>query len=163
MPVSKTLNFTQPFLCCNTYRQAVNQHITRFPYQFQKTVIHLSVSSLPQSSLTLQLLYSTSKWGLRFQMAWYQKSTCSHSGGKAKRVDLVHGKTSLRRVHFQEEMIRTRRKQLETEPSLNTMWWKLNVGIKEARSFPFYLKFHAFNTDQWVKNGQSGSEWMNIK
>lgn len=68
-------------LCnCNTYKwQAVNQHITRFPYQFQKTVIHLSLSSLPCSPLALQLHYSTSKWGLRFHMAQYQKSTCSHS------------------------------------------------------------------------------------
>lgn len=68
------------FCNCNTYKwQAVNQHITRFPYQFQKTVIHLSLSSLPCSPLALQLHYSTSKWGLRFHMAQYQKSTCSHS------------------------------------------------------------------------------------
>lgn len=80
MRVRKTLNVTQLFLYCNTYKwQAVNQHITRFPYQFQKTVIHLSVSSPPCSPLTLQLYYSTSKWGLRFHMAQYQKSTCSHS------------------------------------------------------------------------------------
>lgn len=126
MRVRKTLNFTQLFLCCNTSkRQAVNQHITRFPYQFQKTVIHLSLSSLPCSPLTLQLYYSTSKWGLRFHMAQYsevdmqsQRSQC-HSGGRAEWARLAHRKTSLRRLHFQKDAVchyseQERKKEEET-------------------------------------------------
>lgn len=70
----------KPWMTAKTHKWwPVNHHVSRFPYRFQKTACHLSVSMLPCSALALQLSYSSSEWGLSFHMATYQESSHSRS------------------------------------------------------------------------------------
>lgn len=123
MRVSKTLNLPQVFLSSNTSkRQAGIEHVTRFPYQFQKLVIHLSVSS-PAISLLSHSGCNTVLQNEVVGFTWHniRKSACSHSalsvtaeGKKRRRVDSSLNRCMLSETFLQQGRVR----RTETESSV---------------------------------------------